>query len=198
MTANLLLAFVAFAVVMSVTPGPNNAMMVASGANFGFRQSVPHILGISGGMVAMIVAVGLGLGGLFEAWPPLYDILRWVGATYLLWLAWRLAQSGGPRDIGPPARPVTFLGAAAFQWVNPKAWILSLGAVTAYIPQDGYVRNLLLVAVTFGLIAIPSAGLWAGFGLALRRFLDAPGRGVLFNRAMAVLLALSIYPILRH
>ncbi len=198
MTTNLLLAFVAFAVVMSVTPGPNNAMLVASGANFGFRRSVPHMLGISGGMVIMILAVGLGLVGLFEAWPPLYDVLRWVGAAYLLWLARQLARSGGPRAVGTAARPVTFLGAAAFQWVNPKAWILSLGAVTAYIPQDDYVRNLLLVAVTFGVISFPSIGIWAGFGLALRRFLESPGRIVLFNRAMAVLLALSIYPILRH
>ena len=197
MTTDPLLAFVAFAVVMSVTPGPNNAMLIASGANFGFRRSVPHMLGISGGMVIMILAVGLGLGGLFEAWPPLYDVLRWVGAAYLLWLAWQLARSGGPRAVGTTARPVTFL-AAAFQWVNPKAWILSLGAVTAYIPRDDYVRSLVVIAVTFGVISFPSIGIWAGFGLALRRFLESPGRIVLFNRAMAVLLALSIYPILRH
>jgi threonine/homoserine/homoserine lactone efflux protein len=198
MTADLLLAFLAFAIVMSITPGPNNAMMIASGATFGFRRSVPHILGIDGGTIVMIVAVGLGLGGLFEAWPPLYEVLRWVGAAWLLWLAWHLARSGGSGAVGPVAHPMTFLGAAAFQWVNPKAWVMSLGAVAAYIPQDGYVRNLLLIAVVFGLIAIPSVSLWAGFGIALRRLLDAPGRSVLFNRAMAILLVLSIIPILRH
>lgn len=198
MTADLLLAFVAFAIVMSVTPGPNNAMIVASGANFGFRRTLPHLFGIAGGMIAMIVAVGLGLGGLFETWPPLYEVLRWGGAAWLLWLAWGMARSSGMKGGVTGARPLTFVGAAAFQWVNPKAWVLSLGAVAAYIPQDAYVRNLLLVAVTFGLVAIPSVGLWAGFGLALRRFLEAPGRIVLFNRVMAVLLVLSIYPILRH
>ena len=198
MTVDLLLAFVAFSVAMSVTPGPNNAMVLASGATFGFRRSVPHILGIAGGMIVMIVAVGLGLGGLFAAWPPLDNVLRWVGAAWLLWLAWRLARSGGMRATSGVARPMGFVGAAAFQWVNPKAWVMSLGAVAAYIPQDGYVRNLLLVAVVFGLIAIPSVGLWAGFGLALRRLFDTPGRAVLFNRAMAALLVLSVIPIVRH
>lgn len=198
MTIDLLLAFIAFAVVISVTPGPNNTMLVASGVNFGFRRSIPHMVGISIGLIAMIVAIGLGMGGLFEAWPPLYDVLRWVGAVYLLWLAWGIARSGGPRAAGSAARPVTFLGAAAFQWVNPKAWIMALGAVAAYIPQDAYARNLVLIAVTYGVVAIPCMVLWAGFGMALRRFLEAPGRVVLFNRAMALLLVVSIYPILRH
>lgn len=115
MTADLLLAFVVFSLVMSVTPGPSNAMMVALGATFGFRWTVPPIPGIAAGMVFMIVAVGLGLGGLFEAWPPLYDVLRWVGAAWLLWLAWQLVRSGGARTAGVSARPMTFLGAAAFQ-----------------------------------------------------------------------------------
>ena len=198
MTVDLLLACVVFAIVMCATPGPNNAMIVASGANFGFRRTLPHLFGIAGGMIVMIVAVGLGLGGLFEAWPPLYGVLRWGGAAWLLWLAWRMARSSGVKGGVAGARPLTFVGAAAFQWVNPKAWVLSLGAVAAYIPQDAYLRNLLLVAVIFGLVAIPSVGLWAGFGTSLRRFLDVPGRIVLFNRAMAALLILSIYPILTH
>ncbi len=198
MTAELLLAFVVFAIVMSVTPGPNNAMIVACVANFGLRRTIPHLCGIDSGMIVMIVAVGLGLGGLFEAWPPLYDVLRWGGAAWLLWLAWRMARSSSLKGGRGRVRPLSFVGAAAFQWVNPKAWVLSLAAVAAYIPQGGYFRNLVIVAVVFSLFSIPSIGLWAGFGMTLRRFRDVPGRIVLFKRVMAALLVLSIYPILTH
>ncbi len=198
MTADLLVAYVAYAIVMSITPGPNNAMLVASGATFGFRRTLPHLFGVAIGIIIMIVAVGLGLGSLFEAWPPLFELLRWGGAVSLLWMAWRMARSRRLKGGGSASRPLSFVGAVAFQWVNPKAWVLSLAAVASYVPQDAYVRNLLLAAVVFGLVAIPSFGLWAGFGLALRRFLEAPGRIVLFNRVMAALLVLSIYPILTH
>lgn len=195
MTLDLLLAFIAFAFVTAVTPGPNNAMMLASGINFGFRRSVPHILGIAGGIVVMVVAVGLGLGGLFRTYPALYTVLRWVGAAYLLYLAWRIAISGASKVGGATTRPLGFLGAAAFQWVNPKAWVMVLGAVTAYTPRDGYFRNVLIVAVVFGLVVAPSVGVWAGFGTALRRFLSSPSRIRAFNLSMSLLLVLSLYPI---
>jgi threonine/homoserine/homoserine lactone efflux protein len=195
-TFDLLLAFVAFGFVTAVTPGPNNVMLLASGVNFGFLRSVPHILGTAFGMVVMIAGVGVGLGGLFRAYPVLYGVLRWVGAAYLLYLAWRIAGSGTPKAGGTGARPMGFFGAAAFQWVNPKSWVMVLGAVTAYVPLDGYFRNLLLVAAVFGVVAAPSVGVWAAFGTALRRFLEAPGRIRAFNFAMALLLVLSLYPIL--
>ena len=195
MTFELLLAFTAFAFVTSVTPGPNNVMLLASGVNFGFLRSVPHILGIAFGIVVMTASVGMGLGGLFRTYPILYDVLRWVGGAYLLYLAWGIARSGAPKAEGRAARPLGFLGAAAFQWVNPKAWVIVLGAVTTYAPLEGYLHNVLLVAAVFGLICVPSAGVWAGFGTALRRFLDSPGRVRAFNIAMAALLVLSLYPI---
>lgn len=198
MTFELLVAFVAFAFVTSVTPGPNNVMVLASGANFGFLRSVPHILGIAFGMVVLTAAVGMGLGGLFRAYPALYDVLRWVGGAYLLYLAWSIARSGAPKAEagGSAARPLGFLGAAAFQWVNPKAWVIVLGAVTTYAPRDGYFLNVLVVAAVFGLMCVPSVTIWAGFGTALRRFLDGPVRVRAFNVAMALLLVLSLYPIL--
>ena len=127
MTAELLLAFAGFAFVSSVTPGPNNAMLLASGVNYGFRRTVPHIAGISLGCVAMLILVGLGLGRLFAAVPQLYLILRYAGAAYLLWLAWKIATAGPMTDQKAASRPMTFWQAAAFQWVNPKAWILGGG-----------------------------------------------------------------------
>ena len=196
MTLELLLAFVAFAFATAVTPGPNNVMMLASGVNFGFWRSVPHMLGIAFGMTVLVASVGVGLGGLFRAYPVLYDVLRVVGAAYLLYLAWGIARSGAPKAGGAGDRPLGFLGAAAFQWVNPKSWVMALGAVTAYVPLDGYFRNVLVVAVVCGLVAAPSVGVWAGFGTGLGRFLGSPGRGRAFNVAMALLLVLSLYPIL--
>ena len=195
-TLDLLLAFVAFAFVTSATPGPNNVMVLASGANFGFRRSVPHILGIAFGCAVMVAGVGLGLGGLFRAYPVLYDVLRWVGAAYLLYLAWKIARSGSPKKSDSAGdKPLGFVGAAAFQWVNPKAWVMSLGAVTTYAPRDGYLLNVLVVAVVFGLVCLPSLAAWTGFGTAFGRFLEHPVRLRVFNVGMALLLVLSLYPV---
>jgi threonine/homoserine/homoserine lactone efflux protein len=194
-TLDLMLAFIVFAFVAAVTPGPNNVMVIASGVNFGFLRSVPHMLGIAFGVAVMTAAVGTGLGGLIRANPVIYEVLRWIGATYLLYLAWGIARSGAPKT-GVVDRPLSFLGAAAFQWVNPKAWVMVLGAVTAYVPREGYFQNVLVVAAVFGLVVVPSVGVWAGFGTALRRYLGSPRRVRAFNIAMASLLVLSLYPIM--
>jgi threonine/homoserine/homoserine lactone efflux protein len=195
LTPELLAALTLFAFVSSITPGPNNTMLMASGANFGFRATIPHQLGVSGGFFVLVVAVGLGLGGLFAAYPPLHDILAVVGGLYLLWLAWKIgtSRSMGASEAG--ARPQTFLQAAAFQWVNPKAWAMALGAVTAYAPRDNYVMNVLLVSFIFTVINLPCIASWTGFGVGLRRFLDKPAilRG--FNICMALLLVLSLIPV---
>ena len=199
MTLKLLLAFVAFAFVATGTPGPSNVILLASGANFGFRRSVPTLLGFAFGMTVLIASVGVGLGGVFRAYPVLYDVLRWVGAAYLLYLAWGIARSGAPKTaggVGSTDRPLGFLGAAAFQWVNPKAWVTVVGAVTAYVPQEGYFLNVLVAALVFGLVAVPCVGVWTAFGTAVGRFLGSPGRVRVFNVGMALLLVLSLYPIL--
>lgn len=191
-----MLAFAGFAFVSSITPGPNNAMLLASGVNYGFRRTVPHIAGISLGCVAMLVLVGLGLGKVFEAVPLIYGVLRYAGAAYLLWLAWSIARAGPMAGREAGGRPMTFWQAAAFQWVNPKAWIMVVGAVTTYAPRDAFAQNVAVLAVLLGLVNLPSICVWAGCGTALRPFLSHPGRVRVFNGAMALLLALSLLPVL--
>jgi threonine/homoserine/homoserine lactone efflux protein len=196
MTAELLLAFIAFAFVTSITPGPNNMMLLASGVNFGVRRSIPHMLGISIGFMVLVAAVGLGLGQVFERVPLLHDVLRYAGAAYLLYLAWKIAQAGTPQGSDTPgARPFTFFQAAAFQWVNPKAWIMAIGAITTYTPHEGFISNVLLIAALFALVNCPSVGLWTVAGSLLRAWLDNPRALRAFNICMALLLVLSLYPI---
>ncbi len=189
-----MLAFVGFAFVGSITPGPNNAMLLASGVNYGFRRTVPHIAGISLGCVAMLVLVGLGLGQVFAAVPLIYGVLRYAGAAYLLWLAWTIARAGPMTGRPAGGQPVTFWQAALFQWVNPKAWIMVVGAVTTYAPRDGFGRNIAVLAVLLGLVNLPSICVWAGCGTVLRPFLSHPGRVRAFNWV----LALSLLPVLEH
>jgi len=195
-TADLLLAFVAFAFVTSATPGPNNVMLLASGVNHGFVRTLPHIAGISLGCMLMLVLVGFGLGGLLLASPQLYALLRYAGAAYLVWLAWRIARSGMITPGNAGSHPMTLLQAAAFQWVNPKAWVMVVGAVTTYAPHDSFVRNVCVIAIVLGLVNAPSVALWACCGVGLRRLLDQPRRRRAFNLGMAALLVLSLYPVL--
>ena len=195
MTPGLLLAYVLFCFATAGTPGPNNMMLLASGANFGFRRTVLHILGISCGLGFMVLAMGFGLGGVFRAYPVLHEALRWVGAAYMLWLAWKIGTSTkiSDKDLG---KPMTFLQAAAFQWVNPKAWAMALGAVTTYAPEGGGWTIVPLLAGTFMLVGAPCSAAWAGVGQGLRPFLDRPAVLRTFNITMAVLLVASLYPLL--
>lgn len=196
MTTELLLAFIAFAFVTSVTPGPNNMMLLASGVNFGLRRSLPHMFGISLGFMLLVASVGLGLGQLFEQVPLLYNVLRYLGAAYLLYLAWKIANSGAPDSQSNTAgKPFSFLQAAAFQWVNPKAWIMAIGAITTYTPQENFVVNVLLIAALFALVNCPSVGLWTVAGSLLRNWLCNARALRIFNISMAVLLVASLYPI---
>lgn len=198
LSIDLLLAFALFAFVTSVTPGPNNAMLLASGVNFGFRRTVPHILGISSGFLVLVLAVGLGLGAVFEAYPVLYKVLRYVGAAYLLYLAWNIARSGPvSQEVDGKGRPLGFWGAAAFQWVNPKAWVMALGAISTYTPLQGYFFNVVVIASLFALINAPSVGVWAGFGSVLGNVLRDPHWLRLFNYGMALLLVISLFPLLQ-
>jgi len=195
MSSSLLSAFALFAFVSSITPGPNNTMLLASGVNFGFRRSIPHALGISIGFMLLVISVGLGLGEVFKAFPWAYTLLRYVGAAYLLYLAWKIATSSAMSDdLDQNSKPMTFLGAAAFQWVNPKAWIMALGAITTYTPAEGYVTNVLVIAVVFAVVNLPSVCVWAGCGSGLRNVLRDPRWLRLFNVSMAGLLVLSLYP----
>jgi len=197
MTLDLFAALIAFAFVTSVTPGPNNMMLLASGANFGFARSVPHMLGISIGHLVMTLIVGLGLVGVMLAVPAAQLALKVASVIYMLWLAWKLAHAAAPGAAGGAARPMTFLQAAAFQWVNPKAWAMSLGAVAAYAP-DQSLAAVGIVACVFACINLPSVSVWTLAGGALRRWLTSPARLSLFNWTMAVLLVASLIPVLWH
>ena len=196
MDAELFGALCVFAAVSSGTPGPNNMMLLASGVNFGIRPTLPHMLGICIGFTVMLVAVGAGLGVALLAMPILHDILRGLCALYMLFLAFSLARSGGLGGVKARARPMRFIEAALFQWVNPKAWAMGLTAMTVYTVPDPFWPSIFVVAGVFGIINLPCIAIWAGFGVALRGFLADPLRLRLFNLAMAALLLLSTLPLL--
>ena len=180
------------AAATSLTPGPNNVMITASGANFGFARSIPHMLGIGIGFMVMIVAVGVGLGQAFERVPVLHEILRYGGAAYLLYLAWRIATAASEARPSS-ARPLSFLQAALFQWVNPKGWMMAVGALSTYTTVGGdFVAETLTIALVFGAIGLPSVALWALLGVGIGRLLQAPWVLRAFNVTMAILLVASL------
>ena len=183
------LPYATYYFVMSITPGPNNVMLTAAGANFGFRRTIPHMLGISAGCGVQLLAVCAGLGALFTKWPVLQTVLQWAGAAYLLWLGWKLLRSGDVAE-GRAPQPITFWQAAAFQFVNPKAWVMSLSAVSLFMPRDmGIVPAMTYLLGLMLLINLPCIGAWAMFGSSLRGLLKRRGARLAFNASMAVALA---------
>lgn len=199
MSHELWIAAMLFAVASLVTPGPNNTMVLTSGVNFGLRRTVPHLLGICIGFGLMQVLVGLGLHTLLSDTPSLLQGLRYVGGAYLLWLAWKLATStSAPGELDGKAKPLSFLGAAAFQWVNPKAWVMCMTAMTAYLPVDASPVQVLALGGLFMLLGLPCVGAWAAFGSGMRRYLQDPVKLRIFNIAMALALVASLYPLLMN
>jgi threonine/homoserine/homoserine lactone efflux protein len=197
MTYESLLGLVAFALVTSITPGPNNLMLMASGANFGVRRTLPHACGVALGFVVMAIAMGAGLHRLFVLWPQAQWALKAAAVVYMLWLAWKIAHAAAPGEAQAKARPMTFWQAMAFQWVNPKAWSMAVTATTVYV-ADGSLQAVVLASVIFGLVNLPSVGLWAVAGQTMRRWLTNPTRLRAFNGTMAALLIASLWPILTH
>lgn len=195
MTYDLFLALALFAFVSSITPGPNNLMLMASGANFGFRRTIPHMLGVALGFVFMVVLVGAGLVQVFDAFPISYTVLKVASVLYLLYLAWKIANAGPAEASGSSGTPMTFLQAAAFQWVNPKAWAMALTAISVYTP-DQTLWAIFLVGAVFGAINLPSVGSWTILGQQMARFLTNPQRLTQFNWLMAALLVASLYPVI--
>jgi threonine/homoserine/homoserine lactone efflux protein len=210
-------SLIGFAVAMYITPGPNNAMLAASAAAYGLRATVPHMLGIACGFAFMLAAVTAGLGSALLAWPLLSPMMRWGGAIWLLLLAWKIANArtsdAGKSDTGTSgARPIGearrvlgfgtrrvlgFGGAAAFQWVNPKGWLIALAAAGTFTRPD---QNLSIqtawIGAVFLLVALPCMVPWVLFGAGAARFLHTPGRLRAFNIAMASLLVMSVVPML--
>jgi threonine/homoserine/homoserine lactone efflux protein len=196
MSHSLLIAFVLFATVMFFTPGPNNIMLLSSGLTYGFRPTIPHIAGITVGFAFMVGAVGLGLGTIFITFPVLQTILKYAGVVYLIYLAAAIAMSGPvSADQDNRRGPMTFWGAAMFQWVNAKGWVMVIGTITAYAAISPYPWNIAIqVALSLFLGAL-SCTAWALFGSALRPVLTSPKAVRAFNIIMAVLLLASLYPV---
>lgn len=201
MPLEVLLAFSVYAVVSTITPGPNNIMLLSSGINFGFQRTLPHILGISSGFSVLVIAVGIGLSKIIEEIPALTGGLRIVGALYLTYLAWKIANSGRPNpsyrsdmNASQASQPLSFLQAALFQWVNPKTWAMALVGISAYLPGNYTSHHLLFAAAWYSLLGLPCVALWAYAGSKLRLFLQDGKRLRIFNISMAVLLVLSLYP----
>lgn len=197
MPIETLLAASLFAVVSSITPGPNNMMILASGVNFGFARSLRHLFGISLGFGLMILLVGLGLHTLLERFPLIYSAMRWVGAAYLLGLAWRLANAGPPSANAPSApQPMGFIAAAAFQWVNPKAWVMAVTAISTFLPAQAQPLHIVSLTALFIALNLPCVATWGAFGSAMRRILQDPKRLRFFNVTMALALVASLIPML--
>lgn len=195
MTIDVFLALAAFAFVSVITPGPNNLMLMASGANFGLRRSVPHMLGVGLGFPLMIVPVGLGAMQIFDMWPATHVVLKVLSVLYMLWLAWKIAHATAPAEATAEGRPLTFLQAAAFQWVNPKAWSMALGAITLYAASRD-LGAILWVAGTYVGLGVISTSSWTVMGQQLRHILSNKRRLRLFNWTMAGLLVASLVPVL--
>ncbi len=198
MSVEAFTALLVYAFVTSITPGPNNLMLLASGVNFGFVRTVPHMLGIGGGFLSLLLGVGFGLGAVLTAFPSLHLALKVAGGAYLLFLAWRIAtsRSMGKAGEGAGTRPMSFLEAAAFQWVNPKAWVMAVTAMAVYTNPQAPFLSVILVGLAFAAVNLPSVSTWAGFGTALRGFLADPQRLKWFNIGMGVLLAATLWPML--
>ena len=192
----LLPALALFGIVTAVTPGPNNVMLMTSGLNFGFRRTLPHMWGVTLGFGLMAALVGLGLAGVFKAWPQLFVILKWVGALYLLVLAVKIARADAVQEGRDTGTPLSFLQAASFQWINPKAWIIVISACTTYAVPDHYTSSILTVALVLTAVTFPCVSVWVLFGASLRRALGNPRMLRLFNWSMAALLVASLVPVL--
>ena len=195
MSIEQLLAFALFALLSSITPGPNNLMLLTSGVNFGVKRTIPHALDIAAGFFVLLFCKGLGLIKLFDFYPVTYTILKVLCVIYMFWLAWKILQSGRPETKDEAANPITFFQAALFQWVNPKAWAMAITAFSIYAPSLDF-SIVFLVATVFTIVNLPSLGIWVILGVNFRRFLSTDQRLKMFNITMALLLIASLWPIL--
>lgn len=193
----LILAIALFAFSSGITPGPNNIMLMTSGLNFGIKRSIPHLMGISLGFPTMILAIGLGLSAIFQTYPIIHQVIKIIGIGYLLYLSWLIANSSSKMEGKNIAKPFSFIQAAAFQWVNPKGWIMAVGAIATFTSvQQDLIPQVVTIATVFLCIAFPCAVVWLGFGLILKRILKNERQQRIFNITMAILLVASIIPMI--
>lgn len=194
-------AFLIFALATSITPGPNNIMLMASGVNYGFRATLPHIFGASIGFGLLLLSAGLGLNRVFSSFPAIYTVMKWLGAAYFIYFAWKIAAAPikplqPASDVAGPRGAWRFRDAFAFQFVNPKSWIMAAGAFSSYVPSMSSASLTALAALVFAMIALPCFLLWVTFGSRMRRYLEQGNRRRIFNLSMAALLLASLLPIL--
>lgn len=188
MTFETFLALLTLALIAAWTPGPNNLMLASSGANFGLRRTLPHICGVAFGFPIMIFVVATGLGAIIAASAALQDVMRWAGAGLLLWFAWRIATSGRAQDQSR-TRPLSFLEAAGFQWVNPKAWAMAMATTAQFVTGLSVIVESLLCALAYVMAGLGSSIVWAGFGIWIKRLLSTDQRLKIFNISMGLLIA---------
>jgi threonine/homoserine/homoserine lactone efflux protein len=198
MTLQLFIALCVFAGIAAFTPGPNNALLMASGMNYGFRRSMPMLLGVVVGFPLMIGLVGVGLGGLFTVYPLFYTILKFTGAAYMLFLAFKIATAKPADETDVAAKPMGFLQMCLFQWVNPKGWIMAVTSLSAYTLADDYVTGVATVVATFVFMGVTSALTWVGFGAVLKTTMADPRYFRIINVSLALLLVASLVPLLWH
>jgi threonine/homoserine/homoserine lactone efflux protein len=186
-----------FAISSTVTPGPNNIMIMTSGLNYGVKKSIPHLLGICFGFPVMVIVIGFGFSIVLERYPLFNEIIKVLGIVYLLYLAWLIASSSPVSLEGRKSKPLSFTQAALFQWVNPKAWVVATGAVSAYTSVSSDIfTQVIFIALAFLIVAIPSLGTWLIFGVGIKKYLKSPKHQKVFNLSMALLLIVSVLPIL--
>jgi threonine/homoserine/homoserine lactone efflux protein len=198
MTFDLFIALFVFTGIAAFTPGPNNTLLMASGMNFGFRRTLPLVFGVAIGFPVMIGMIGLGLGQVFIAFPIIYQVLKYVGAAYMLCLAWKIATAKPDSIEASESRPLSFVQMSLFQWINPEGWVMAVTALSAYTLADNYYTGVVMVVGTFAFMGITSAVTWAAFGAALKSVMTDPRYFRMINVGLAVLLVASLIPMLRH
>jgi threonine/homoserine/homoserine lactone efflux protein len=199
MTYDLFVALVVFASIAAFTPGPNNTLLMASGINYGFGRTLPLILGVAIGFPIMVACIGFGLGKVFELYPSIYVVMKYGGAAYMLLLGWKIGTSVPTAESEDPVdAPMTFLQACAFQWINPKAWVIAVSALSAYTVHSSYNTGVVIVVATTLILGFASASTWAVFGVGLKHVLSDVRYFKIINVALALALVASLIPMLRH
>ncbi|WP_172380982.1 LysE family translocator [Vibrio sp. Vb339] len=195
MSFEWLISVFTFAVITSVSPGSNTIMIMSLGVNYGMKKSLPHGFGICAGFPIMIIAVGLGFYRLFDIFPTLHSIIQILGIVYLLFLAWKIAISDTNQDVKIASKPLTITEAAIFQWLNPKAWVVAVGAIAAYTSLNiSLFTQILSISSIFFVAVIVSVGTWLFFGKVLSQFLTSAKNQRIFNGVMGISLALPVIP----
>lgn len=189
-------SLILFTFVAGITPGPNNLMLIVSGLNHGIQKSLPHYFGVCIGFALMVAIIGFGLGAFFLNFPSMYLSIKILGISYLLFLAWKIANAGNMQAKKGLRKPLTFLQGAAFQWVNPKAWVIAIGALAAFTIQNHMAESVIAIVLVYLVMGLITMGLWLVLGQALQRFLKEEKRIRLFNIVMAALLVLSVIPMI--